>query len=419
MTAPISRPPQAHSIPSTSSSPMLSIMSTDVLLAHQSTPSLPTMDATNTLTPRSRTLLVKQAQKLQRILGETPHIELAIDWISSGPTRPSAAVLAKRRNTMAISLPTPLPSPPLLSANGQSLAPKPSMPTITLTSVPRPPSPPLSPSSPSFTSPAFFLPGTEDSDSEVDPETIERRRMRARLAKIQRWTGENVPVSLLASTRRSADERRIPHEVVHARSKSVLMPSPVKTPTEQTMDRLVVELSPQVPLMDDASIVADPVDSAANVPTCPARGPHRRDSEDDAQEIRRTAKLSKFFGVPATQLPPPLPSAEEITAKHCRATTEPAAEVEVHLPRSRSFSSTSGGHSHSLSLSSTSQVARTMTPFSEYSYDSDDSDKGVEVRVKRGKARVGRRKKSGVQGRLGEMEQEDFAVMMDKLRRMK
>jgi len=93
---------------------------------------------------------------------------------------------------------------------------------------------------------------------------------------------------------------------------------------------------------------------------------------------------------------------------------------EVHLPRSRSFSSTSGGHSHSLSLSGSSQMGRTMTPFSEYSYDSDEnSDGGVEVRIKRVRGRVGRTAKDGVHGRLGEMEREQYAVVMDKLRRMK
>ncbi|KZT55608.1 hypothetical protein CALCODRAFT_484598 [Calocera cornea HHB12733] len=416
MAASISRPPQAYSIASTSSSPVLSIMSTDVLLPTQSTPALPTMDATNTLTPRSRTLLVKQAQKLQRILGEPPHIELAIDFISSSPARPSAAVLAKRRNTMAAQLPTPLPSPPL-NSNGRGLAPMPSMPTITLTSVPRPPSPPPSPSSISFSTRAFFRPGADDSDGEVDPETIERRKMRARLAKIQRWTGENVPVALVAPTRRSADERRVPREVAHARSKSVLMPHPVKKDTEPSNGSPML---PEIMPMQEQPISV-PLDAAADgdVPSASDRR-GSKDSDDCAKEIRRTAKLSKFFGVPATQLPPPLPLAEIVTGKHCRAITEPVAEVEVHLPRSRSFSSTSGGHSHSLSLSSTSQMARTMTPFSEYSYDSDESDKGVEVRVRRGKPRVGRNgKKDGVQGRLGEMEREDFALMMDKLRRMK
>ncbi|EJT99468.1 hypothetical protein DACRYDRAFT_95881 [Dacryopinax primogenitus] len=256
----------------------------------------------------------------------------------------------------------------------------------------------------------------EESDSELEPETVERRRTRARLAKVKRWTGENVPVALVSSVRRSADEPRSPREVVHARSKSVLAPlSTVSSSLEKRNHTLPEEQGFVSPFKTPA------VDLAATITTQSVRPLPKRPSEESEgeKEIRRTAKLSKFFGVPATQLPPPLPIADTTIDKHTRALTEPVAEVHVHLSRTRSFSSSSAGHTHTTSMSS-SQMARTMTPFSEYSYDSDDSDKAVEVRVRRGKGRTGRTtKKDAVQGRLGEMQSQDFALVMDKLRRMK
>jgi len=170
------------------------------------------------------------------------------------------------------------------------------------------------------------------------------------MAKLTRWTGEVIPAALVVS---SAGWERV--EGIEEGSRHVRSRSDDVDPLERARNEWEMKASTLKP-SHAHSASAPPFDShtprpaSPLSPSIPPYNPHRKrtslasintddDSERETEDksVRRTKKLSEFFGVAPSDLPPSLPvgAAEERDAfeeEGVRVKLGPAVRERRHAP---------------------------------------------------------------------------------------